>query len=187
MTTDFRAARLNMVESQVRTSDVTDHGIQDAMRAVAREQFCPGKPHLAYADAEVEYAPGRYLLSPRDVAKLLQGLTPRPGERALAVAAPYAAAVLRHIGLAVEESDGEAAARPGAYDLVVSEGAVAEIPADWIAALASSGRLGAIQRQGPVGKATIVVRTEDGVASREMFDASPPFLPRHEPKPSFSF
>src|SRR5436190_10872851 len=140
MTADFAAARLNMVESQVRTQDVTDHAVQDALRVVEREALCGGKAHLAYADADVEYAPGKFLLKPRDVAKLLQALKPRAGERALAICAPYAAAVLRQIGLIVDESDGiEPTA--GAYQLAICEAAVAETPAAWIAALAPGGRL----------------------------------------------
>ncbi len=74
---DFAAARLNMVESQVRTQDVTDVRIHDAMRELSRESFMPeGKAYLAYADASVEYAPGRCLMQPRDVAKLLQAVRP---------------------------------------------------------------------------------------------------------------
>ena len=131
MTADFATARTNMVESQVRTNDVTDLTIQDAMRRVAREAFCPpGKLALAYADDEVEYAPGRYLMRPRDVAKLLQALGPRAGERALAIAAPYAAAVLEDIGLVVDRHDGEdlLAAPAGPYDLVICEGGVTTAP-----------------------------------------------------------
>ena len=46
---DFTAARLNMVESQVRTADVTDVRIHDAMRVIPRETFVPaGKAYLAY-------------------------------------------------------------------------------------------------------------------------------------------
>jgi len=53
---DFAAARLNMVESQVRTQDVTDVRIHDAMRDIPRERFVPaGRQHLAYTDIEVEY------------------------------------------------------------------------------------------------------------------------------------
>ena len=37
MTFDYQAARLTMVESQVRTSDVTDLCVQDAMRLAPRE------------------------------------------------------------------------------------------------------------------------------------------------------
>ena len=46
------------------------------MRRVARETLCPkaDKAYLAYADAEVEYAPGRWLMRPRDVAKLLHAV-----------------------------------------------------------------------------------------------------------------
>ena len=99
MSADFTTARLNMVESQVRTADVTDLAIHDAMRTVRREDLvAPAKAYAAYADSPIEYAPGRWLLKPRDVAKLLQALNPRPGERALAIAAPYAAAVLEAMG-----------------------------------------------------------------------------------------
>src|ERR1051325_9266370 len=96
---DYAAARLHMVKSQVRTSDVADVRIQDAMRALPRERFLTAdKAFLAYADIEAEYAPGRCLLKPRDLGKLLQALRPMPGERALAIAAPYAAAVLEALG-----------------------------------------------------------------------------------------
>ena len=45
---DFAAARLNMVESQVRTADVTDVRIHDAMRALPREDFMPpAKSHTS--------------------------------------------------------------------------------------------------------------------------------------------
>ena len=45
---------------QVRTQDVTDVRLQDVMGVLAREQFVPAdRTHLAYADLEVEYAPGR--------------------------------------------------------------------------------------------------------------------------------
>ena len=41
MASDFAAARLNMVESQVRTNDVTDVRLHDAMRAIPRESLVP--------------------------------------------------------------------------------------------------------------------------------------------------
>ena len=150
MTTDFAAARLNMVESQVRPSDVTDVRIHDAMRNLARETFVPaGKAHLAYADASVEYAPGRALMQPRDVAKLLQVLKPRDGEKVLAIAAPYAAAVLEHMGLSVTQLDGDdlTTVSGGPYDIILTEGSVGEAPASWLAALAVGGRLGLVERQ----------------------------------------
>jgi len=190
MSTDFAAARLNMVESQIRTADVTDLPLQDALRVVARESVVPAsKAYLAYADADIEYAPGRWLLRPREVGKLLQALKPREGEQALAIAAPYAAAVLETMGLAVTRLEGDDLTAPpaGAYDVIICEGAVAATPKAWRDALAVGGRLGVVERTGPVGRAAIYLRAEDGVGRRQAFDASPPLLAGFELETGFSF
>jgi protein-L-isoaspartate(D-aspartate) O-methyltransferase len=207
---DFTSARQNMVESQVRTSDVTDLQVQEAMRSVHRERFvAPARAALAYADAEVEYAPGRRLMRPRDVAKLLQAVRPYAGERALAIAAPYAAALMARIGLqvtAVEAEDSDAHVRlalegeavtvgagdlrnpgGGPYDVIVCEGAVERVPAGWLTLLAEKGRLGAVVRTGPAGKAMIYVRTGEAFGAREAFDAAAPYLSGFEPKSAFVF
>ena len=210
---DFTAARVNMVENQVRTNDVTDLPIQDAMRVVARERFCPpGKAYLAYAEAAVEYAPGLYLMEPRDVSKLLQAVYPEPGESALAIAAPYAAALLAEMGLkvtlrlpteaavqavtraldgaGVAVEAGELAAVPGGgpYDVVVCEAGVPHAPQAWRDALGEGGRLGVVERSGPVGKARLYLRGDDGLlARREVFDSSPHMLAGFTPEPSFTF
>ncbi len=213
MTHEYGSARENMVENQVRTNDVTDLGVQDAMRAVARERFCgPGKDYLAYAEAVIEYAPGLFLMAPRDVSKLLQALRPRPGERALAVCAPYAAAVMAHIGLDVTlrvpegvaaqacaaalagtgvrlaAGDPKSAGEAGPYDLIICEGAVDLAPRAWQEALDVGGRLGVVERMGPVGRARLYVRGDDGqVGRRDVFDATPPVMPGFEPAPGFAF
>ncbi|MDB5443614.1 MAG: protein-L-isoaspartate carboxylmethyltransferase [Phenylobacterium sp.] len=187
---DLAAARENMVESQVRTADVTDVRIHDAMRVLPRERFMPPtKSYLAYADIEVEYAPGRWLLKPRDVAKLLQALRPMPGERALAIAAPYAAAVVEEMGLSVTRFDGEdlTLLPAGEFELIVCEGAVGRPPAAWPAALALNGRLGVVERDGPVGKACLYVTAQDGVGRRELFDSTPPVLAGLEVQHGFAF
>jgi protein-L-isoaspartate(D-aspartate) O-methyltransferase len=189
MSADFADARTTMVDSQVRTQDVTDLAIQDAMRAVPREALVPaGKTWLAYADAEVEYAPGRWMLRPRDVAKLLQGLRPRAGERALAIAAPYAAEVLAAMGLSVTRLDeGDLKNPVGQYDLIVCEGAVAKAPEAWVAALAENGRLGVVERDGPVGRAMLYLRSAGDVGARPMFDCTPPVLAGFEAQKGFAF
>ncbi|HEX3888771.1 MAG TPA: protein-L-isoaspartate O-methyltransferase [Phenylobacterium sp.] len=187
---DFAAARLNMVESQVRPSDVTDIRLHDAMRALPRESFLPpDKAYLAYADIEAEYAPGRSLLKPRDVGKLLQAVRPMPGEKALAIAAPYAAAVLERLGLTVARlEEGDLSQLPGGdYDVIVCEGGVGRAPAAWTGALALRGRLGVVERDGPVGKACIYLRAEDGVGRREVFDATPPVMAGFAVEHGFAF
>ena len=188
--TDLAAARSNMVESQVRTADVTDLRIQDAMMALPREDFAPaGKAYLAYTDAALEYAPGRVLLKPRDVAKILQAAKPVAGERVLAIAAPYAAAILAIIGADVVRYDGEDlnAVPAGDFDLVVVEGAVGRAPEAWLKALALGGRLVVIERDGPVGKACLYVRNADGIGRRVLFDATPPILSGYEITAGFAF
>src|ERR1700761_6578030 len=132
MTFDYQAARLTMVESQVRTSDVTDLHVQDAMRLAPREDLCPAdKKAIAYADAEIEYAPGLYLLRPRAVGKMLQAIKPRPDERGLAIAAPYAAMVMREIGLLVDETAADHGSIRHPYDCIIAEGAVSALPELW--------------------------------------------------------
>lgn len=208
---DFISARLNMVESQVRTNDVTDIDLVDAMRNIHRERFCPpGREHLAYAETEIEYAPGRYLLNPRDLGKLVFSTKPRAGERALAIAAPYAAAVLGRMGLtvtALEPAEDDVRVRAalgsepvtlvggdlrqppaGPYDVIVAESAVAETPAAWVEQLARDGRLAVIERRGALGKAQLYVRAGEGaVGRRSTFDATPPYLEGFQPVETFQF
>jgi protein-L-isoaspartate(D-aspartate) O-methyltransferase len=188
MTFDFHAARLTMVESQVRTSDVTDYLVQDAMRIAPREALCPpAKMAIAYADADIEYAPGLYLLRPRAIGKLLQAIKPLAHEKALAIAAPYGAQVLRIGGLQVDEISADKTPARGAYQVIVVEGSVSEVPASWTAALAEGGRMAVIVRDGPMGKAHLYAKTGGRVVSCEVFDAAAAFLPGHEPKAQFAF
>ena len=188
MTFDYQAARLTMVESQVRTSDVTNLHVQDAMRIAPREALCPaGKKDVAYADAEIEYAPGLYLLRPRAIGMLLQALKPRPGETALAICAPYGGQVLKQIGCVVDEIAADKTPAKGKYTVIVAEGAVNAVPAAWCAALAEGGRLAVILREGPMGKARLYERCDGQIVWREVFDAAAPFLPGFEPKAQFAF
>lgn len=184
---DFAAARLNMVDSQVRTQDVTDVRLHDAMGDLAREALVPAdKAFLAYADLEVEYAPGRWLLKPRDVAKVLQALRPMPGERALAISAPYAGAVMTSLGVSVASADAGEALPAGSFDIVVCEGAVGQAPQAWLAAMALNGRLAIVERDGPVGKACLYGRTASGIGRRELFDCFSPVLAGFERRHGFA-
>lgn len=207
---DNAAARKVMVDSQVRVNDVTDRGLQAALLAVPREKFCAAdRAYAAYAEVEVEVAGDRKLMMARDVAKLLQNIDAREGETALAIAGPYAAAVLARMGVTVtaQEADagvfevaGEALAEAGVttvvapltqptgadWDIIVSEGAVAARPDAWIAALKVGGRLVVVERNGPNGKAVLYVRGREGVSRRELFDSHPPVLAEMTPAPVFA-
>ena len=207
---DFVAARKVMVDSQVRVNDVTDRSLQAAMLAVPRERFCTAdRAFSAYAEIEVEIAGTRRLMLARDVSKLMQALDARPGETVLAIAAPYAAAVLARMGLSVtaQEADaavfevvGEALADAGVttvvapfdapgdsdVDIVIAEAAVRGRAEAWIKALRVGGRMVVVERQGPGGKAVLYVRGQQGVSRRELFDAAPPMLAEMSPAPVFA-
>jgi len=206
---DFTAARNNMVESQVRVNDVTDEGLQHAMRHIQRERLCaPSQAFGAYGEVESPIAPGRALMKPRDIAKLIQAIEPKAGETALAIAAPYAAAVMAKVGVSVFEQEGDSRAMAvvepylkelgvttvvadlksptGAnYDIIIAEGAVAELPASWLKALKVGGRLAVVLRSGAMGRARVYIRLEHGFSEREVFDSAPPLLPGFEAVHSF--
>ena len=56
---DAVAARRLMVDGQVRTADVTDAALIDAMLTVPRERFLPpALAQLAYLDGDIQIAPG---------------------------------------------------------------------------------------------------------------------------------
>ncbi len=207
---DFAAARKVMVDSQVRVNDVTDRALQAALLTVPRERFLPAeRAYSAYAEIEPEIAGGRKLMLARDLSKLLMALDARPGETALAMAAPYAAAVLAQLGLEVtaQESDdavfgvvGDVLAEEGVrtvtaplnapadggYDVIVCEGAVPGRTESWLKALNVGGRMAVVERAGPVGKAVLYVRGEQGVSRRELFNAAPPMLAELSPLPIFA-
>ncbi len=167
----------------------TDLAVQDAMASVDRAALVPADHrYRAYADAEVPYASGRWLLRPRDMAKLLQALAPKTAERALAFAAPYGAALLGAMGLSVTRLDGEdlQAVAGGPFDVIVCEGAVAKAPTAWLAALADGGRLGVIERDGPMGRARLYLRSGDHTGARTLFDAAPPIMAGFEAPRVFS-
>lgn len=97
---DFAAARKKMVVSQIRTSEVTDPVVVDAMGAVARELFVPlPNRAFAYIDEDIQLGRGRYLIEPVVLAKLLQLADLQPTDTALVVGAGtgYSAAVLAQL------------------------------------------------------------------------------------------
>ena len=115
--TDFAAARRMMVDSQVRTSDVTDPRIIAAMLELPRERFVlQTKADLAYLDFDVPAAeaergkPARRLLKPMVLAKLVQAAALRASDHVLDVgcSSGYSSALLArlaHSVTALEEEE----------------------------------------------------------------------------------
>jgi protein-L-isoaspartate(D-aspartate) O-methyltransferase len=102
---DTSVQRLNMVESQVRPSDVVDRRIIRAMSEVARETFTvPAFADLAYMDEalpvnEAHGAARRKILPARTFAKMVQALDLEADARVLDVgcATGYSTAILARL------------------------------------------------------------------------------------------
>jgi len=141
---DFAAARRAMIDSQLRPQGVSDPAVLAAMAAVPREEFVPEALRaLAYSDRALDLGGGKALMPPSALASLVSALDPRPGERALVVGSgnAYAARVLEALGLDVDLAETADPAGKQAYDLVLIDGAVGEVPASLAARLAPDGRL----------------------------------------------
>jgi protein-L-isoaspartate(D-aspartate) O-methyltransferase len=106
---DAAYARRLMVEGQVRTADVTDPDLLDAMLTVPREKFLPAAlAPLAYLDNDIQIGKGRALLKPMVLAKLIQAARVGSEDRVLDVGCgtAYSSAVLARVAgsvIALEE------------------------------------------------------------------------------------
>ncbi|WFU37401.1 protein-L-isoaspartate O-methyltransferase [Bradyrhizobium sp. CB82] len=112
----FATARQKMVDGQVRTSDVTDRRILDAMLTIPREIFVPAsRQALAYLDLDLDVAEGgsakRYLIKPALTAKLLQAAEIREADRVLVVgcATGYVAALAARLAAQVTATESDSA------------------------------------------------------------------------------
>jgi protein-L-isoaspartate(D-aspartate) O-methyltransferase len=118
---DFALQRKNMVESQVRPSDITDRRIIRAIADVPRELFVPAAVQsIAYSEEAITVAaarsgsPRRQILPTRTLAALIQMLDLDSSARVLVIGAAtgYGAAIVAQIGAIVTalEVDSELAA-----------------------------------------------------------------------------
>ncbi len=83
---DTVAARLQMVDQQIRTWEVLDPRVLDVLVRVPREAFVPPQyRELAFADAPIPIAPGQTLLAPKLQGRILQALDLDARDRALEI------------------------------------------------------------------------------------------------------
>lgn len=190
---DYARARRAMIDSQLRPQGVTDPVVLSALAEVPREEFVPESTRpFAYYDRSIPVE-GGFMMPPAPLARLLTAAAPRAGERALVMSpAPgYTAAVLRHIGLHVDELNaamfGEASLQ-GPFDLIVIEGAVEEVPAKLTDALASGGRLvTALFTSGHVTRLAIGRKIAGVVGYTRFADSEIPVIPGFTRPPAFTF
>ena len=101
---DLAAARVMMVDRQVRPSDVTSFPVIEAMLHTPRERFAPASAvQVAYMDAPIAIGGGREMLEPRAFAKMIDAAGVGPDDLVLDLAPGYgySTAVLSRMAAAV--------------------------------------------------------------------------------------
>jgi len=168
------------------------------------------------ADASAT-GPARYLIKPMVLARLIQAADPSPHDSVLVIGAGtgYAAAVMSELAgkvVALEENEslfqqarsalaslgslnvtvihgplanGAPASSP--YDVILIDGGVEFVPDPLCGQLSSRGRLVAVVRSGPLGKAKLFQLVNGKCSGRELFDANAPALPGFSLAPAFVF
>jgi len=217
----FAVARRTMLDNQIRTTDVTDAAVLDAFGSVPREIFvAPAAQPLAYTDQAHRLTaglPGRWLMAPSPLAKLIQLADIGTGDKVLivgsgsgystAVAAALAASVvgleqdvdllaasgaaIAGLGLAnatiVKGTLTEGLPAAAPFDVIFVEGAVDALPAVLTGQLADGGRLVAVEGEGASGVARLYVKSSGLVTGRTIFNCAAKPLPGFERKPAFVF
>jgi protein-L-isoaspartate(D-aspartate) O-methyltransferase len=98
---NLEQARLNMIESQIRTWEVLDQTVLDLLLSVRREEFVPEKYRaLAFADMEIPLGYGEVMLAPKLEARMLQELGVRKTDKILEIGtgSGYVTALLANLG-----------------------------------------------------------------------------------------
>jgi protein-L-isoaspartate(D-aspartate) O-methyltransferase len=217
---DFAAYRRNMIESQIRTNQVTDGAVLAAFAEIPREAFVPAQlAGVSYIDESVPLGSGRYLVEPMVSARLVQALDIQPTDKALVVGTctGYMAAILARLAAKVVtlESDTALAAQAsknlrtlaadnvnvelgslpnghtlGApYDVILCDGAIAQVPNALRDQLKEGGRFAAVitRADGAAGQGVIMLKSGGTLSKRVLFDAVTPLLPGCGPQPAFVF
>ena len=213
---DFVTRRTMMVDSQIRPNDVTKFPIIEAMLEVAREDFVPaGRRATAYVGDDIVIAPGRVMLEPRTLAKMLDALDVQPSDLVLDVACGtgYGAALISRMAEAVVALDdagfadaaqaalalagadntvvvagplNAGAPEHGPYDAILIEGAIEDLPDALAAQLRDGGRIVSLFRDGALGEARIGRKIDGVIAWRQAFNATAPVLPEFVGEKGFS-
>ena len=213
---DFETMRRAMVASQLRTSAVDDARVVSAMATVLRENFVPTAAQAqAYRDTGVSLGDGRALNAPIATGRLLTEAGINSDERVLLIGAAtgYTAAVaalLAESVVAVESDPALAAfARDalagyptvtfvegplaagvpdaGPYDVLLIDGAVAQVPESLVAQLKPDGRIATGLNDRGVTRLAIGSRSVGGFGLQDFADIECTVLPGFEKPAAFVF
>ncbi len=194
---DTFASRQQMVDQQVRTWDVLDARVLDALIAVPREAFVPSRyQQLAFADTSIPIGYGEFLLAPKIQGRILQALGIQKSDAILEVGtgSGYLTAALSALGrtthsidihaeftataavnlktvpsanVTLETCDAFAGTPLGSFDAIAVTGSLPVYDARFEQALNIGGRLFIVIGADPLMQAMLVRRVEAAQWTRE--------------------
>ncbi len=198
---NLEQARENMIKQQLRPWEVLDERVLELMAHLPRDEFVPAAwRHLAYADTEIPLGHGEVMLQPKLEGRMLQALSPRPGERVLEIGtgSGWFTALLASLGGVVHSIDRigeftegarqrlsthgfrnlrletadlfEGFLPDGEYDVIAITGSLPSPCKPLHEALAEGGRLFEIIGTGRVMDACLVSRREGVLTCESLFE-----------------
>lgn len=143
---ELAAARRAMIDSQLRVSGINQEWLLAVLARVPREDHVPANARgHAYIDRAIPLDNGQSLPAPLFQASLLAEAQPQPQEKVLVISpAGYLSALVEPLVQSVETVDPAGAngvQTPPAYDLVLIDGAVEQLPDNLVNALLDGGRV----------------------------------------------
>jgi protein-L-isoaspartate(D-aspartate) O-methyltransferase len=178
------------------------------------------KKSVAYVDEDLPLGRGRFLIEPLTQARLVQALSPKSDETALDIggATGYTAAILSKLcssvcaletdSILLAEAEKNWAklgygnivphngphaggfAQMSPYNVILINGAVADVSQALFDQLAVGGRMAAVVKAASdkIGRATLFTKNAQGhIERRVLFDAAIPYLTGFEPRNEFVF
>jgi len=217
MAQNINKSHYNMIEQQVRPSNVLDSRVLEALSAIPRVDFVNEEfSLLAYADTELPIGYNQTMLSPVLEGRLLQALNVQADEQVLEIGTGtgYLTALLAHLAkhvksvevipelaeqakknLAdltnVELFEGDASQGwdlASRVDVIIATAAFTVVPEQYKHSLEVGGRMLAIEGTAPAMSVQIIHRTSEREWELETaFETVVSSMINAEPKPEFEF
>ena len=189
----FEEMRRSMVDSQLRTSGVTDAWVLTAMGNIPREDFVPiTHRSTAYMDRSIALDDGSVLNPAVSTALLLQAADVRADDHVLLVGKEdgYVAAILRtrvNALVCASEDNVSSAQSAAPFALIIIDGAAEELPSALVNLAADGARLVTGIIEGAVTRLAKGYVHKGKIALKSFEDSEIAPLPAFARKPEFVF